>query len=136
MEVVSRTEVLRENAAMVDVQAQQKGIPVAPSGLDMPLFINVDYARMQQVLVNLLSTNAIKYNKAGGAVTVTCTLLHAFVLACAIPGWAWHRPSVRIFSNHSIGLAKRLAKKKGKRHRPGRRIATCCRDDRHHRRAG
>ena len=72
-DVVSLTEVLRESAAMVDVQAQQKGIAVALCELDMPLFINVDYTRMKQVLLNLLS-NAIKYNKAGGTVTVTCTV--------------------------------------------------------------
>ena len=73
MEVVSLIELLRECTAMVDAQAQQKGIAVALCTLDRPLFINVDYTRMKQVLLNLLS-NAIKYNKVGGAVTVTCTV--------------------------------------------------------------
>ena len=76
LERVSLTQVLHECTAMLDMQAQQKGITVALSGLDVPRFIKADYTRVKQVFLNLLS-NAIKYNKAGGAVTVACTARHA-----------------------------------------------------------
>nr|MDP2191666.1 PAS domain S-box protein [Rhodoferax sp.] len=72
VEPVSLAEVLRECEAMIESQAQQRGISVSFTRFELPYFINADRTRMKQVLINLLS-NAIKYNRAGGTVTVVCT---------------------------------------------------------------
>ncbi len=73
MEPVSLAEVLHECEAMIEPQAQKRGISVAFSQLEMPYFVQADRTRVKQVLINLLS-NAIKYNTAGGTVSVLCTL--------------------------------------------------------------
>ncbi|MBL8422901.1 MAG: PAS domain S-box protein, partial [Candidatus Accumulibacter phosphatis] len=72
LEAVSLTEVMYECEAMVQPQAQRRGISVAFACLDTPFFVKADRTRVKQVLINLLS-NAIKYNKVGGTVTVECS---------------------------------------------------------------
>ena len=72
LEPVSLTEVMYECEAMVQPQAQRRGISVAFACLDTPFFVKADRTRVKQVLINLLS-NAIKYNKVGGTVTVECS---------------------------------------------------------------
>ncbi len=72
VEPVSLAEVMRECEAMIEPQAQQRGIKVSFTQFAMPHFVNADRTRVKQVLINLLS-NAIKYNRAGGTVTVVCT---------------------------------------------------------------
>ena len=72
VEPVSLAEVLHECEEMVEPQAKKHDIGVVFSRLDIPYFVNADRTRVKQVLINLL-TNAIKYNRAGGSVTVTCT---------------------------------------------------------------
>lgn len=72
LEPVSLTEVMYECEAMVQPQAQKRGIGVAFACLDTPSFVKADRTRVKQVLLNLLS-NAIKYNKVGGTVTVECS---------------------------------------------------------------
>ena len=75
VEPVLLAEVLHECDAMVEPQAQKRGISVVFTRLEVPYVINADRTRLKQILINLLS-NAIKYNKVGGTVTVTCTLSH------------------------------------------------------------
>ncbi|KJS74911.1 MAG: histidine kinase [Comamonadaceae bacterium BICA1-1] len=72
-EPVSLTEVLAECRAMVEPQAQQRGIGMVFARLEQPRCVKADRTRLKQVLINLLF-NAIKYNQPGGHVTVECTL--------------------------------------------------------------
>ena len=72
-EPVSLTEVLAECRAMVEPQAQQRGIGMVFARLEAPRYVKADRTRLKQVLINLLF-NAIKYNQRGGHVTVECTL--------------------------------------------------------------
>jgi len=71
LEASSLSEVMHECRAMVESQAQKRGISVVFPQFDIPYFVNADRTRVKQVLINLLS-NAIKYNKVGGTVVVIC----------------------------------------------------------------
>jgi signal transduction histidine kinase/ActR/RegA family two-component response regulator len=71
-EPVSLVEVMLECRAMIEPQAQKRGIAMQFPRLDLPQFISADRIRFKQVLINLLF-NAIKYNRPGGAVSVECT---------------------------------------------------------------
>jgi signal transduction histidine kinase/AmiR/NasT family two-component response regulator len=71
LEPSSLAEVMRECQAMIEPQAQKRGINVTFPQLEIPHFVKADRTRVKQVLVNLLS-NAIKYNKVGGTVVVDC----------------------------------------------------------------
>ena len=70
-EPVSLVEVMLECRAMIEPQAQKRGIRMSFPRFE-PQFVNADRTRVKQVLINLLF-NAIKYNEPGGAVTVECT---------------------------------------------------------------
>ncbi len=70
-EPVSLVEVMLECRAMIEPQAQKRGISMTFPRFDAPYFVKADRTRVKQVLINLLF-NAIKYNKAGGAVAVEC----------------------------------------------------------------
>ena len=72
LEPVSLAEVMSECQAMMEAQAQQRGIRMTFLGFDQPWFVWADRTRLKQVFINLLS-NAIKYNQAHGTVTVQCT---------------------------------------------------------------
>ncbi len=69
LEPVSLSEVLSECQAMMDAQAQQRGIHMTFPKFDEPDFVWADQTRLKQIVINLLS-NAIKYNQAKGQVTV------------------------------------------------------------------
>jgi PAS domain S-box-containing protein len=71
-ESVSLAEVLSECQAMMEPQAQQRGIRLSFPQLDNPIFVSADRTRLKQIVINLLS-NAIKYNKEQGTVVVDCT---------------------------------------------------------------
>ena len=71
MEPISLSEVMRECQAMIEPQAQKRGISVAFPQFAARYFVKADRTRVKQLLINLLS-NAIKYNKVGGAVVVNC----------------------------------------------------------------
>ncbi len=71
VEPVSLGEVMRESQAMIEPQAQKRGIRVLFPSSDVPYRIQADRTRVKQVLINLLS-NAVKYNREGGTVTVAC----------------------------------------------------------------
>lgn len=74
MESVMLSEVLSECAAMVEPQAQARGIVVTFVDLDQVYWVLADRTRVKQVLINLLS-NAIKYNRLGGTVRVQCAMV-------------------------------------------------------------
>jgi signal transduction histidine kinase/ActR/RegA family two-component response regulator len=78
-EPVSLAELMIECRAMIEPQASQRGIGMTFPHFDAPRFINADRTRVKQVLINLLF-NAIKYNRANGAVAVEGTLVppHCF----------------------------------------------------------
>jgi PAS domain S-box-containing protein len=71
LEPISLAEVMHECRAMIEPQAQKRGISVAFPQFEIPYFVKADRTRVKQVLINLLS-NAIKYNKVGGTVVVDC----------------------------------------------------------------
>ena len=71
IEPIALAEVLRESQAMIEPQAQKRGIRVTFPQFDIPYRIQADRTRLKQILINLLS-NAVKYNKEGGTVTVDC----------------------------------------------------------------
>ncbi len=71
LEPISLADVMRECQAMIEPQAQKRGISVAFPQSEMPYFVKADRTRVKQVLINLLS-NAIKYNRADGTVVVDC----------------------------------------------------------------
>ena len=73
LEPVSLPEVLIECQAMIEPQAQKRGISMSFQKFDHPCFIKADRTRLKQVLINLLS-NSIKYNQTGGTVIVDCDL--------------------------------------------------------------
>ncbi len=72
-EPVSLAEVMLECRAMIEPQAQKRGIGLTFPRFETPYFVKADRTRVKQVLINLLF-NAIKYNKPGGAVAVECSL--------------------------------------------------------------
>ncbi|HEY4723509.1 MAG TPA: ATP-binding protein, partial [Anaerolineae bacterium] len=71
-EPMSLAEVMHECRAMIEPQAQKRGIRMAFPKFEIPYFVKADRTRVKQVLINLLS-NAVKYNKVGGSVVVDCT---------------------------------------------------------------
>jgi PAS domain S-box-containing protein len=71
-EPVSLAEVMLESQAMIEPQAQQRGITLMFPRFDIPAFVHADRTRVKQVLINLLS-NAVKYNHEQGTVEVRCT---------------------------------------------------------------
>ena len=68
-EPVSLAEVMLECRAMIEPQAQKRGIGLTFPRFESLYFVKADRTRVKQVLINLLF-NAIKYNKPGGAVAV------------------------------------------------------------------
>ena len=70
-EPTSLAEVLLECQAMIEPQAQNRGIRMTFPQFEVPCFVQADRTRLKQVLINLLS-NAIKYNHAEGTVVVDC----------------------------------------------------------------
>jgi PAS domain S-box-containing protein len=71
-EPVSLVEVMLECQQMIEPQAKQRAIVLTFPHFDVPFFVKADRTRVKQVLINLFS-NAIKYNRPGGAVAVNCS---------------------------------------------------------------
>jgi PAS domain S-box-containing protein len=75
MEPVSLLDVMLECGAMIEPQAEKRGICMTFPHFELPgYFVHADQTRIKQALINLL-INAIKYNTPGGTVAVECTLL-------------------------------------------------------------
>ena len=70
-EPVALHDVMLECQAMVEPQAQQRGIGMAFMRPTETYFVHADRTRVKQILINILF-NAIKYNKVGGSVDVQC----------------------------------------------------------------
>ena len=70
MESLSLAEVLDDAESMLQHQAQQRGINMLFPRSNDAYFVKADRVRVKQVFVNILS-NAIKYNKPSGSVTVS-----------------------------------------------------------------
>jgi signal transduction histidine kinase/ActR/RegA family two-component response regulator len=75
-EAVSLAEVMLECRAMVESQAQTRGIGMTFPHFDTLPFVKADRTRIKQVLINLLF-NAIKYNRPGGSVAVEYKLVES-----------------------------------------------------------
>jgi len=82
-EPVSLHEVLLECQGMVETQAQMRGIDLYFPHIEKPCFILADRTRIKQVLVNFLS-NAIKYNRADGSVSVESTLCPPYSIRISV----------------------------------------------------
>ncbi|MDB5769128.1 MAG: putative sensor/response regulator hybrid [Collimonas fungivorans] len=72
-ESMSLTEVIQDCQAMIEPQAQKRGVQLTFPLLDNLFYVHADRTRVKQVMVNLLS-NAIKYNRAEGSVVVKCAM--------------------------------------------------------------
>ena len=72
-ESMSLTEVIQDCQAMIEPQAQKRGVQMTFPLLDDLFYVHADRTRVKQVMVNLLS-NAIKYNQADGKVLVKCAM--------------------------------------------------------------
>ncbi|MDD5249542.1 MAG: ATP-binding protein [Rhodocyclaceae bacterium] len=68
-EPVSLVEIMLECRAMIEPQAQKRGIVMTFPRFEVPYFVSADRTRVKQVLINLLF-NAIKYNRPEGSVVV------------------------------------------------------------------
>jgi PAS domain S-box-containing protein len=72
-EPTSLADVMLECQAMIEPQAQKRGIRMTFPPAGVPFFVDADRTRLKQVLINLLS-NAIKYNQPNGTVAVECSM--------------------------------------------------------------
>lgn len=63
-------ELLAECAEVVRPQAQGRGIPITVQSTPSALTVENDRGKLKQVILNLL-TNAVKYNRENGKITVT-----------------------------------------------------------------
>jgi signal transduction histidine kinase len=74
MEPFALADVMLECRAMVEPQAEKRGIRMTFPTVESPArLVLADKKRVKQVLINLLF-NAIKYNAPGGSVAVECDL--------------------------------------------------------------
>jgi len=70
LEPTSLHDLVQDCQAMIEPQAQQKGVHVTFAQVDQSIFVNADRTRLKQIVLNLLS-NAIKYNRPAGTAEVT-----------------------------------------------------------------
>ena len=71
IENVDLQELLPECIQLISAKAAESHIVVSAVG-DLNFVVRVDRIRLRQVILNFLS-NAVKYNRESGSVTVTCT---------------------------------------------------------------
>jgi PAS domain S-box-containing protein len=72
-EMVSLSDLMSECQAMMEPEAQRRGVRMTFPQFHAPLYVKADMTRLKQIVVNLLS-NAIKYNREQGTVVVNCTV--------------------------------------------------------------
>ena len=73
LDTVSMASVIDESRSLVAALAAEGEVRVHIEPSDAPVFVRADHLRLRQVLVNLL-TNAVKYNRRGGDVTIRWSL--------------------------------------------------------------
>jgi signal transduction histidine kinase len=66
---------LAQIAALTGPLAAEKSLSLEVEGVDGPLYAYADRRRLKQILLNLIS-NAIKYNRPGGSITLTVAADH------------------------------------------------------------
>jgi signal transduction histidine kinase/ActR/RegA family two-component response regulator len=71
LEPVPVHETVRQAIDLVQPSAAESHVTVRSEAIDERVHVLADRQRLQQVLLNLLS-NGVKYNRAGGTVTVAC----------------------------------------------------------------
>ncbi|MBU0676256.1 MAG: PAS domain S-box protein [Proteobacteria bacterium] len=71
IEPVNMCSLCHETYELVKHLAESKNIELMPCLDDLSIFIQADRTRFRQIFLNLVS-NAIKYNKPGGAVSYSC----------------------------------------------------------------
>lgn len=69
LEAVSLSEIMLECQSMTEHTAKEKGIQIVFPVFKQPCYVNGDWTRIKQILLNFLS-NAIKYNCINGRVDV------------------------------------------------------------------
>ncbi len=69
---VTLKELILECVSMVEELAQKKGVQLHVHDIEKPLVVLGDRTRLKQVFINVI-TNAIKYNKQQGSVTIVST---------------------------------------------------------------
>ncbi|MBK9443604.1 MAG: hypothetical protein IPN53_20865 [Comamonadaceae bacterium] len=72
MQTVCISELMDDCHAMIQTQAQERGLVLAFGHIEKPCLVNADPMRTKQVLLNLLS-NAVKYNRDAGSIDVRCS---------------------------------------------------------------
>ncbi len=72
---VALADVLQECHTLVEARALKTGISLQFVPLAQAYCVNADRSRLKQVLVHLL-TNAIQYNRPGGSVELSCSLVN------------------------------------------------------------
>ena len=82
-EPTSLAEVLLECQAMIEPQAQKRGVRMTFPSFEAPCFVDADRTRLKQILINLLS-NAIKYNRPNGTVIVDCDVTAALTVRVGV----------------------------------------------------
>jgi CheY-like chemotaxis protein len=77
-------DAMREALDLVRPLAHERGVGLAiDRGADCERFVTADRQRLKQVLLNLLA-NGVKYNRTGGAVTLSCAELAGDRLRVAV----------------------------------------------------
>jgi len=66
-------EVLQDCVAMVREQCTSAGLTLSVTGMDQPLPMTGDAAKLRQIFLNLLS-NAIKFTEKGGSISLSAVL--------------------------------------------------------------
>jgi len=73
IEKIHLVEVLENSFSLVAMQMEKKNIELIKNMNKMNYYVNADPIRLKQVFVNLL-TNAAKYNRVNGFITLECRL--------------------------------------------------------------
>ena len=114
-EPVSLAGVMLECRAMIEPQAQQRGISMTFPAFEVPYFVSADRTRVKQVMINLLF-NAIKYNKPAGNVAVECALSGPGLIRIGVrdTGGGSHRSSSSSSFSPSTVSARRPVRRRAR----------------------